>query len=304
MPLDDFQKSVLKVLMPLRSPDSVFAGGSVLHRHGFRLSDDQDIFNAEHTDVLATAERDTQALRRSGFEVDLRRPHEGLVEALVARAQYEDASSAGEAGATKIQWVETGSWTFFKPVPDPELGWRLHMADLAVNKALAAGGRRQVRDYIDLVLIHRHIMPLWHALWAAPGKDESWSPGSLAEKIAMKNGFRQADIDDQVLSTVDLSAAEVGATVREAIEEAREVFNRLPAGTAGKLFVDAAGQPVNDVDAIRTGAGVTAVEARRGGTWPSGTDIDHTLIQRVIDAFGWEGSGPDGVGVTDARSGP
>jgi hypothetical protein len=61
---------------------------------------------------------------------------------------------------TKIQWVQAGSWSFFAPVPDPDYGWRLHMVDLAVNKALAAGGRKEVRDYVDLMLIHRHIMPL------------------------------------------------------------------------------------------------------------------------------------------------
>lgn len=124
------------------------------------------------------------------------------------------------------------------------------MADLAVNKALAAGGRKQVRDYVDLFLIHRHVMPLWSVIWAAPGKDESWSPLSLAEKIAMKNSFRQADIDEDILATIDISAAEVGSTVRAAIEEAMEVFQRLPDDTAGCLFVDSGVGIVTDASAI------------------------------------------------------
>ena len=281
MPLDEFQFSVLRTLMPLRSPASVFAGGSVLQRHAFRLSDDQDIFHGSGEDVSGIALRDVEALRTAGFTVSVHRPYEGLVEAVVVR----DAM-----GSTKVQWVESGSWAFFGPVPHPDFGWRLHMADLATNKALAAGGRRQVRDYVELVLIHRNIMPLWLAIWAAPGKDESWSPASLVEKIAMTNNFRQPDVDEGIISTIDVSAAEVGATVRAGLDEARAVFQRLPDRHAGKLFLDESGGLIVDVDRIVAGgADIRAVEAERGGSWPSGPDIDHVLVQRVIEAFGWDG---------------
>ena len=136
MPIDDFQKEVIKTIMPLRSPGSTFAGGSVLQRHGFRLSDDQDLFHSDDADIASIAGKDIDALRSAGFDVEVQRPLEGLFEASVSRE--------GE-GITRIQWVQSGSWNFFTPVPDEMFGWRLHMADLAVNKALAAGGRRQVR---------------------------------------------------------------------------------------------------------------------------------------------------------------
>lgn len=147
MPLDDFQKTILRVLMPLRSPQSVFAGGSVLHRHAFRMSDDQDLFHTAGEDVVAIARRDVAALRAAGLEVADGLSYEGLVEVVVSKAD-ESAKSEGisAGGVTKLQWVESGSWNFFSPVPDPDFGWRLHMADLAVNKVLAAGGRKQVRD--------------------------------------------------------------------------------------------------------------------------------------------------------------
>lgn len=280
MPLDDFQKRVVGILMPLRSPDSTFAGGAVLQRHGFRLSDDEDLFHSDNIDVLSVAERDIAALKSAHLAVDVVRPHEGLVEAIV--------SKEGE-GSTRIQWVQSGSWNFFQPVPDEMFGWRLHMADLAVNKALAAGGRRQVRDYADLALIDRHMIPLWHICWAAPGKDESWSPMSLVEKIAATSAFRQADFDAELLTTVPLKAAEVLRTVRQAIEQAREIFRRLPPEHAGKLFVDDKGGIVSDVDKILSGS-MNIVEATKGGTWPSPPDIDHALIERVIDAFGWKGA--------------
>src|SRR5258708_40331690 len=151
MPIDDFQKKVIKTIMPLRSPGSAFAGGIVLQRHGFRLSDDQDLFHSDDADIASIAGKDIDALKSAGFDVEVQRPLEGLFEASVSRE--------GE-GTTRIQWVQSGSWNFFTPVPDEMFGWRLHMADLAVNKPLAAGGRRQVRDYVDLALIHQTLLPL------------------------------------------------------------------------------------------------------------------------------------------------
>ena len=126
-------------------------------------------------------------------------------------------------------------------------------------------------------------------------KMKSWSPVSLAGKIAMKNNFRQQEIDERILSTIELSAAEIGATIREALEEARDIFKRLPAEHAGKLFVTKAGGVVTDVERIFDGTDAACpIETRRGGNWPSSPGIDHALIERIIEAFGVEGSNPDG----------
>lgn len=287
MPLDNFQRKILRTILPNRSPQSHFAGGSVLQRHGFRLSDHQDIFHSEDADLVAIARMDAAALVAEGLSVELRHPYAGFVE----------ASVFGEAaGTTRLQWVAAGTWNFFQPVPDAEFGWRLHMADLAVNKALAAGGRKEVRDYADLALIHRHVMPLWHVLWAAPGKDESWSPASLLEKVARTNGFRQADLEGGVVSIIPLNAAEIGGIVRDALEEAREAHELLPATLAGRMFVDERGEPVNDLKRITSGHGVANIDAARGGAWPSGLDIDHAMIERVIAAYGGGAATPPSPG--------
>jgi hypothetical protein len=109
-------------------------------------------------------------------------------------------------------------------------------------------------------------MPLWLAMLAAPCKDESWSPASLAEKIALKNNFHQPEIDREIISTIEISAAEIGRTVREAIGQARTVFQRLPMHDAGKLFVDKTGGLVTDVEAILAGGeDIQAIEATEGG---------------------------------------
>lgn len=94
MPLDEFQKSVLQVLMPLRAPDSVFAGGSALQRHSHRLSGNQDLFHDTVSDIQAVARRDCDAMTEAGMTVDIEARHDGLIEALVSR---------GEEGFTKVQ---------------------------------------------------------------------------------------------------------------------------------------------------------------------------------------------------------
>src|SRR3546814_752385 len=71
VPLDAFQLGVLRTLMRHRSPDSVFAGGSVLQRHGHRLSDDYDFFDEQarlinDPDRILTGDYQVLAVSRGG----------------------------------------------------------------------------------------------------------------------------------------------------------------------------------------------------------------------------------------------
>jgi hypothetical protein len=125
VPLDAFQRQVLTevlaVLSRRRTPSPPLAGGAVLQQHGYRLSEDLDVFNAPDVDVGATADLDVEALRGAGFEVSPTTRYEGFAEAIVAKPG---------AGTTKIQWVQYSGYNFYQPVPDPEFGWRLHFAVL------------------------------------------------------------------------------------------------------------------------------------------------------------------------------
>jgi len=245
------------------------------------MSGDQDIFHDSSADIVAISKVDVANLQAAGFDVESELMYEGLVEASVM---------SETEGFSKIQWVEAGSYNFFQPVPDEDLGWRLHMADIATGKVLAAGGRHKVRDYVDLTLIHENIMPLWHAIWAAPGKDASWSPISLAEKIAKSNQFAQEEIDGEILSLTKLSAPAIGSTIREAIEEAISAFGQLPSETAGCLFVDEKGNIATSLnEVLATDSNYKPIKASRGGAWPSGLDIDHALISKIIEVYGTEG---------------
>ncbi|MEI6986565.1 MAG: hypothetical protein WCK65_10580, partial [Rhodospirillaceae bacterium] len=179
--------------------------------------------------------------------------------------------------------VQAGEWNFFGPVQDQEFGWRLHYADLAVNKVLAAASRKEIRDFVDLALIHAAIIPLWHALWAAPGKDDTWSPGSLVDKIRAHSSFRQAEAEG-IVSIAEVKVPQVICLVRSALEEAVAIFPNLPAGTAGKLFIEPDGDVVIKAETI-SGETMT-LDARRGGAFPSGPEIDHVMVLRVMQING------------------
>jgi hypothetical protein len=174
------------------------AGGAVLQRHAFRASEDLDIFNAPSIDVATTAELDMADLAVAGFEISLTTKSEGFVEAIAARPGI---------GTTKIQWVQYSGYNFYQPVPDSEFGWRLHVADLAVNKVLAAASRRQPRDLVDLFLVHTFIMPLSHALWAAPGKDAEMTPQKAIERIRYHSQYAPGELQNSVLAPAPRPAA-------------------------------------------------------------------------------------------------
>ena len=282
MPLDEFQQAVVRVLARQRSPDSVLAGGSVLQRHGFRVSADQDIFHGTADAVRQSAQMDLNALIRAGYTVEVTKKFEGLIEATVAQA---------DLGRTVVQWVQAGAYSFFAPVEDPEFGWRFHFADLSVNKALAAADRRQLRDIVDLYLIDSYILPLWHILWAAPGKDATWSPESILERISMNKGMTQTEFDAEVLCVSDaISAKVVGTALLGALDCARDTFETLPPASVGSLLVDrTTGEPIRD-PANASAAHVVWLSPKPGGVWPSKPDIDAPVVQRLLEAFGPNGS--------------
>lgn len=284
MPLGRLQSEILILLAKKRMSANGSAGGTVLHQHAFRLSDDQDFFHAEEIDVAEVAKTDVNLLLEAGYEVDSQQKHEGLYEAVVF--------SEGQHPA-KLQWVQSGLLNFFEPVEDETFGWRIHLADLAVNKVLAAAGRKEVRDFVYLTLIHNHLVPLWHAMWAAPDKDYSWNPVSITNRIARNCQFDQSTLESAVDSSLVLDASSVLSTVRRALDDAESAFERLPPSLVGNLFVDKSGALVSDVDAVlkglQTGA-VKAVGPVSGGTLPSNPSIDRAMLESIIEEFGWEGS--------------
>ena len=124
----------------------------------------------------------------------------------------------------------------------PVLQGRLHAADLATNKALAAGGRREPRDILDLLHVHASYLPIGAVVWAAVAKNPGFSPESLIAEIRRNARYRAEEYDSLNLAS-PVDAGEVSRRLRHALEEAEAFVRAMPVGKEGLLFLKD-GQPV------------------------------------------------------------
>jgi hypothetical protein len=173
MALTQLQSDILRCLAKNRSETSYLAGGVILNMKWPRRSDDIDIFHDTDEEVTAAAKADLAVLEAAGFKTHTDVMIYGCVDATVS-----DAHSS-----TIIQWFAETKRRFFPLVRDEAWGARLHQADLAVNKVLAAAGRSKARDIADLVAIGRNYCPLGPLVLAAAGKPPNFSPRRTIDEI-------------------------------------------------------------------------------------------------------------------------
>ena len=145
MPLTVLQKQVLRILAANRSEESHFAGGLVLNagEDSPRYSHDFDIFHEAEAEVARASCLDVHSLQSAGYEVhqtggDWKNP-----------ASFRKAKLIHAEEQLEIDWAADCAFRFFPIEPDPVLGWRLHLFDMATNKALAPGPSR-VTTWISL----------------------------------------------------------------------------------------------------------------------------------------------------------
>lgn len=242
MPLTPFQRDVLAVLLANRSEKSHFAGGLVLHApdDSARYSRDFDMFHEAAEDVQRHSEADVEALTGAGFKVEkLERANEWH-----ELSSFRRATVRRESDSLELDWARDSAFRFFPIVSDRQLGWRLHLFDIATNKALALSARTETRDYVDIVELGRRY-PLEAIVWAACGKDPGFSPLFL-----LKMMVRFAKIDPAELTKVQARDLDPIALKEEWIgmaDRAEEEITRiadtqidLPIGVA---FVDKEGEP-------------------------------------------------------------
>jgi len=255
VPLSNIQSDVLRFLASLRDPESYVAGATPLNRNASRYSGDIDIFHSREDRLAAAAENDAKRLEAAGYSIRWIRRSPAIYTAEVSSA----------AGATRLEWVVDSEFRFFPVSPDPVFGYVLHPVDLAANKVMAAAGRREVRDLVDLLTIHETILPLGALVWAAVEKSPGYSPEGLIAEIRRNSNYPAAEW--RALATVQpIDPRTVLSKLRAALDEAEAFVLRMPTSKIGLLFLQAGTvvQPDPDqLDRYETHAGQIR------GHWPA-----------------------------------
>jgi hypothetical protein len=266
MPLTSLQSHILQLLAAHRDPESFLAGSTPLNRNTLRYSGDIDVFHDREELVAAAAIGDANVLRQAGYSVTWLRQLPSLYSALI--------ELNGEA--TRMEWVVDSDYRFFPVRRDDLLGFVLDPVDLAMNKALAAAGRREVRDIVDLVNFHEKILPLGAIVWAAVDKSPGFTPEGLIAEIRRNSRYPAADWK-ALVTAEPLDPALVLARLRGALDEAEAFVTRMPTSKAGLLFLEngKAVQPDPDhLDRYQTHAG------QRRGHWPSSAEVSSAMLER------------------------
>lgn len=231
MPLTPFQQAVARLIAVNRSSSSHLAGGAAIHigKGSPRTTNDLDYFHDEERLVAEAFAADRGLLESAGYSVTATLSQPGFVRAIVGRGE----------DATKVEWAHDSAWRFLPPIRDPDVGYRLHPLDLAINKVLALAGRDEPRDFLDAIYVHHEHLSLGSLCWAAVGKDPGFSPALLVEMLARKGRYRPEDFEPLRLAARP-DIAKLKQIWITAIDAARELVNTLPPEEAGCLYFDPA----------------------------------------------------------------
>ncbi|MGH7118115.1 MAG: hypothetical protein ACREFP_03840 [Acetobacteraceae bacterium] len=266
MPLAKIQSDILRLLAVHRDPESYVAGSTPLNVDGPRYSGDIDIFHDREERVAQVAQDDSAVLQAEGFALQwLRREP----------AMYVVMATRGGA-TTKLEWVADSDYRFFPTMKDDTFGYVLHPVDLAANKVMAAAGRQEPRDAVDLVMINDRVLPLGSVVWAAVKKSLGFTPEGLINEVRRNARYTEADFR-RVASDPPVDPVATMVRLRELLAEADAFVVRMPTDKAGLLFMhgDKVVHPDPDrLDTYQTHAG------QRRGHWPSSPEIAAAMFER------------------------
>lgn len=150
-------------------------------------------------------------------------------------AFYQAVVSRGHE-STRLEWVVDSDFRFFPAVRDAIFGYVLHPIDLATNKAMAAAGRREPRDIVDLVMIHRDILPAGAVLWAAAEKALGFTPEGLIDEIRRLARYSTIDFE-RVASDPPVDPVAVMKELKIALDGAENFVAQMPTDKIGLLFI-------------------------------------------------------------------
>jgi hypothetical protein len=185
VPLTTYQRTLLATLAASPTDERYLAGGAAMHfaPTSTRYSDDLDFFHDSEARVASAFAADRITLQHAGHAVDVELSLPGFVRAVVHQGDE----------ATRVDWAHDSAWRFMPLVRDELGGLLLHPVDLAVNKVLALAGRDEPRDFVDMLFVHRQVLPLGTLCWAAAGKDPGFTPRSLLELLKRRGRYRPED---------------------------------------------------------------------------------------------------------------
>jgi hypothetical protein len=260
MPLGDFEKNILRLLAANRNPESYVAGATVFLRRedSHRQSQDIDVFHDTVQSLKLAAAQDAAVLQQNGYTLEWAETQETLQRATVSK----------DGRSTKVDWAYDSAFRFFPVQPDAELGFVLHPMDGATNKVLALAGRGELRDYLDVLFLHRNVLSLGALAWAACGKDIGFTPQFLIEEAQRLAHYPAVRLKTLLLrEPVDL--VECKHRWLAAVAEANALFLKLPPEEIGCLYLDANGQAVTPDP---TAPGFALLRRHFGsvrGAWPA-----------------------------------
>jgi hypothetical protein len=269
MPLSPLQRRVLAAIATQRDPESYIAGGGALHRHGIRGSADIDVFHDGEEALDRAVAADSAALVERGFALTWERRSPAMYRALVR--------DTGET--TRIEWAIDSDFRFFPTLPDEEFGYLLHPLDLATNKVLAAAGRSEPRDSVDVLWVDERIQPLGAVAWAAAEKDPGWMPEGILGEIRHKARYQDYHLETLILAE-PLPAARLNQELRAVVDRAERLIAALPRGLSyGALLRPDGGLARPDPDRPETLDGLVVHHGSRKGAWPGSPEIGSAMLR-------------------------
>jgi hypothetical protein len=181
------------------------------------------------------------------------------------------AEATSEGGSTGLEWVSDSGYRFFPTVRDDTFGYVLHPVDLAMNKVMAAAGRRELRDIVELVTVHERSLPFGAMVWAAVEKSPGFTPEGLIAEIRRNAANHPAAEWQSLQSAEPLDAKDIMAHLRAALDQAEAFVARMPTDKLGLLFLDDTNHVVQR-DPDRLGDYQTHSGQKRGH-WPDSPEI-------------------------------
>jgi hypothetical protein len=266
VPLSKIQSDILRLLAAHRDPESYVGGSTPLNLNAPRFSADIDVFHDREERVIRAAEEDSSILQTHGYTLQWLRREFTFFSVLVRR----------DDETTRLEWVLDSDFRFFPKIKDELFGYVLHPIDLATNKVMSAAGRREPRDVVDLVLIHKQVLPLGAVVWAAVGKSLGFTPEGLINEIRRLARYTEADFR-RVASDPPVDPADIMRRFRQALDEAEAFVLRMPTEKVGLLFLKDGKVVQPDPDHLEeyvTHAG------KRRGHWPSSPEIAAAMLER------------------------